>query len=162
MEQTEQNTRNERIDSAATLAKMARRSSVQKLPARLLVVDDEPDFAETLREFLVFKGFDVETAENGREALELVTSTRHYDLMITDLEMPEMDGLELLRLVRNVNENLPVIILTGHGTVENALQAIQEGAWNYFLKPVNTEKLILAVIQGISKSREFKIAQLTS
>jgi CheY-like chemotaxis protein len=97
---------------------------LEESKATILVVDDEPQVAETLREILEFEGFQVEIAENGRRALERLTSDRHFDLIITDMKMPEMDGLELLRRVKELRKNLPVIVLTAYATLKNGLQAI--------------------------------------
>jgi DNA-binding NtrC family response regulator len=121
--------------------------------ARILVVDDEPQVTETIRQILVLTGFHVETAENGKQAIERIRSGQKFDLIITDMKTPEMDGLELLKLIHQVRENLPVIMLTGHGTIENALDAVEQGAWDYVLKPFRVQKLMATVLRAISKSR---------
>ena len=82
----------------------------------VLVVDDEPRVAETLRDILTLEGFQVETAENGRQALGHLTSGHHFDLIITDRKMSEMDGLELLREVQKLSKDLPVVVLPGDGS----------------------------------------------
>lgn len=128
---------------------MNKKARIQKPEARILVVDDEPEVAETIRDLLVFSGFDVEVAKNGKQAIDLFKSTRHFDLIITDMKMPGIDGLELLRMVRQSQRDLPVIILTGHGTFENAIQSLEEGAIDYVLKPFNTEKLVRAVRRAL-------------
>jgi two-component system response regulator AtoC len=121
----------------------------ERLKARILVVDDEPELIETLRDILVFKGFDVETAENGAQAIGLLRGTHHFDLMITDLRMPEMDGSELLKAVREMKRGLPIIILTGHATVENGVDSLEQGACDYLLKPFNLDQLMSAVIRSV-------------
>jgi DNA-binding NtrC family response regulator len=134
------------------MVSMMKKSSIHKSKARILVVDDEPQVAEILRDLLVFAGYDVETAENGKQAIDLLMTPRHFDLVITDMKMPEMDGLELLRLTHRLNKTLPIVILTGCATVDNGIQSLEEGAYDYVLKPFNTEKLILVVRQAL-KSR---------
>ncbi|NIO37420.1 response regulator [Candidatus Bathyarchaeota archaeon] len=112
---------------------MVTESSVHRLKARIRVVDREPQSAETLRDILVTKGFDVETAENGIQAIDLHRSVQHFDLLITEMKLPEVDGLELLRMIRQLKRDLPVRILTGDGTVENGIHSIEEGACDYVL-----------------------------
>jgi CheY-like chemotaxis protein len=121
----------------------------ERLKARILVVDDEPQVAETLREILVFKGFDVETAENGEQAIDLLKSTHHFDLMITDLRMPGMDGLELLRQARKLRKTIPAAILTGNATFEDGLLAVEEGILEYIAKPITVKDLMTVVHRAL-------------
>ena len=138
------------------IVNIIRRSNVQDLKARILVVDDDSQTAETLKDLLMFAGFEVETAGNGKQAIELLTTARHFDLLITDMQMPQMDGLELVRLSHQVREHLPVIVLTGYGTVDNGIHSLEEGACDYILKPFNTEKL-LRVVQGVLRNRSWAV-----
>ena len=156
MEHIETHKGNRQIARERIIASMIKRSNIQKLKARILVVDDEPEIAETLQDLLVFAGFDVETAENGKQAIDLLTTARHFDLVITDMKMPKMNGLELLRLSHQLRKHLPVVILTGHGTVDNGIHSLEEGAYDYILKPFNTEKL-LRVVQGALKRKTLQI-----
>jgi len=156
MEHIETHKGNRQIARERIIASMIKRSNIQKLKARILVVDDEPEIAETLQDLLVFAGFDVETAENGKQAIDLLTTARHFDLVITDMKMPKMNGLELLRLSHQLRKHLPVVILTGYGTVDNGIHSLEEGAYDYILKPFNTEKL-LRVVQGALKRKTLQI-----
>ncbi len=140
------------------VASMVKKSGAQKSKARILVVDDEPQIAQTLRDLLVFAGFDVKTAENGKQAIKLLKGIEHFDLLITDMKMPEMDGLELLKLVQQFNKTLPVVILTGCGTVDNGIHALEEGAYDYVLKPFNTERLLVVVWEALKNSSSAKWA----
>jgi two-component system NtrC family response regulator len=115
------------------------------LKARILVVDDQPEVALVVRAMLVHEGFEVETAVNGREALDLLMSALHFDLIITDVRMPEMDGLELLRRARQMRKDLPVIVMTGHATRRNRLDAMEKGAFDYVSKPFGIRVLLKAV-----------------
>ncbi len=110
----------------------------------ILVVDDEKNTREGLRWALENSSVSVLTAANGLEALE-VLQQQPVDLVITDLRMPELDGMELLRRIRKDFPDLPVVILTGHGTIENAVDAMKEGATDYLVKPVNLDELSLVV-----------------
>jgi DNA-binding NtrC family response regulator len=120
-----------------------------KSKAMILVVDDEPQVADTLRDLLEYEGFKVETAENGRQALDRLTIGHQFDLVITDMKMPEMDGLELLKRVQKLRKNLPVIVLTAYATLKNGLQAIKEGVYDYVSKPFSVDLLISVVHQAL-------------
>src|SRR5690606_17837500 len=106
------------------------------LPERkqILVVDDEPNLRRVLSAQLERDGYDVHTAEDGEEALAFLRD-HHIDLVITDLRMPKLDGMELLRRIVALDEELPVVMLTAHGTVDNAVEALKTGAFDYITKP---------------------------
>jgi len=112
-------------------------------------VDDQPEIARTVRAVLVHDGLEVETAANGREALDLLMRGGHFDLVITDIRMPEMDGLELLRQVRQLRESLPVVVMTGRATLKNRSQAIAEGAFDYISKPFRVRPLLNVVHEAL-------------
>jgi len=121
---------------------------------RILLVDDEPDFALGLAR-LVATGFpDVETlvAKNGAEALERLAAGP-VGLMLTDLRMPGMDGQELLRQALELEPNLTVIMLTGHGSVESAVAALKAGAYDFLTKPIERGELFRAVAKGLERDR---------
>jgi CheY-like chemotaxis protein len=112
---------------------------------RILVAEDEPEVARTVRDILVNEGFAVETARNGREALDLLMTGGRFDLLITNIKMPEMGGLGLLRRVRRFNMYLPVILLTGYADPAERMTAIQDGISGYVTKPFRIENLMRAV-----------------
>ncbi|MBN1835662.1 MAG: sigma-54-dependent Fis family transcriptional regulator [Spirochaetales bacterium] len=127
----------------------------------ILVVDDERNIREGLGKVLELDGYKVFLAADGRQAEELL-GRGDIDLVITDLKMPNLSGDELLRLVAAEYPTLPVIILTGHGTIENAVQAMKEGAYDYLTKPVNMDRLSLLVQRALSNRelmREYRILQ---
>jgi DNA-binding NtrC family response regulator len=113
------------------------------------MVDDEPQVAEVLRAILEFEGFEVETAGNGKQALDRITSVDRFDLIITDMKMPEMDGLELLRQVQKLSKDLPVIVLTAYATLKNGLIAIKDGVYDYLSKPFSVEILMNVVHEAL-------------
>ena len=107
----------------------------------ILLVDDEPDVLSSLSNFLKKLGYTVQTAQNGQQALDHIR-TWHPDLVLTDIRMPEMDGMELVRQVKAV-EKSPVdfIIITGHGDLDSAVEALRCGAYDYISKPINVREL---------------------
>ena len=119
---------------------------------RILIADDEKVIREILAEFLALEGFSVRTAEDGEVALKLL-EIEHFDLVISDLKMPNLGGLELLETVREKNDNLVFIIMTGFGTVETAIEAMKKGAYDYILKPFKIDEVLHVVRRGIDKQR---------
>lgn len=115
----------------------------------ILVVDDEKNIREGLGRVLELDGYRVFLAADGREGLKFV-ERRDIDLVISDLKMPGVNGEELLKQTRNMYANLPVIILTGHGTVENAVQAMKDGAYDFLTKPINFEHFAILVKRALS------------
>ena len=115
----------------------------------ILIVDDEKNYLTILSAVLEDEGFEVLTAIGGREALE-VHKTSDLDLIVTDMKMPAMDGIELLENIKSVDPDLPIIMMTAHGTVDKAVEAMQKGAYSYILKPFDNERLIIYVKKAIS------------
>ncbi len=118
----------------------------------ILIVDDEKNILSGLKLAFEDEGYSVLTAENGRIAFDLI-SKNIIDLIITDLRMPEMDGYELIRRVSASYPTLPIIVLTGHGTIETAVETMRDGAIDFFTKPVDLEKLLLVVKKSIHNSQ---------
>ena len=106
----------------------------------ILLVDDEPEFVESLAERLRIRGFTTAVAPDGARALELIRSQR-FQGVVLDVMMPGMDGVETLRQIKKVDASLEVILLTGHARTEVALEGIQEGAFDYLIKPVDIDEL---------------------
>lgn len=113
---------------------------------RVLVVDDELVVRDSLKEWLVVEGFSVDMAESGAEALELL-SANEYGLMLLDIKMPGMDGVEVLKIAKEMRETLPVLMMTAYATVETAVEAMKIGAEDYLLKPFDPEGMLQKVIQ---------------
>ncbi|HFE53291.1 MAG TPA: sigma-54-dependent Fis family transcriptional regulator [Bacteroidetes bacterium] len=122
---------------------------------RVLVVDDEEDILQLFTELLQRWGYEAVTARNGVEALDKFR-TQQIDLIVSDLKMPEMDGLELLQRIRSIDSRVPVLVLTGYPTVETAVKAIQEGAFDYLMKPVNPEELRFRIEKALAQSEQKK------
>lgn len=119
---------------------------------KLLVVDDEQDLLELLVRRLKRKGFDVDSAETAEDALELVKKN-DYDVGVYDIRLPKMDGIELLKETKKVQPETEVLILTGHGTIDTAIEAMKIGAFDYITKPYNLSELELT----IGKAAENKV-----
>jgi two-component system, OmpR family, response regulator len=107
----------------------------------VLVVDDEADFRETLVKRLQGRSLNAAGAESGTAALELVAN-QDFDVVVLDIKMPGMDGLEFLEKYKEIKKNSGVILLTGHGSVESGVRGLGLGAYEYLLKPVPVEELV--------------------
>ena len=118
----------------------------------ILVVDDESDVRDTLAELLVADGCDVAAAGSGEEALDLIRS-RLFDAVIADLRMPGMDGLELLRQIKEHDPAIEVIVMTAYQTVETAIEALKRGAYDYISKPINAVEFCHLVTRMMEQSR---------
>ncbi len=112
--------------------------------ARILIVDDEEGVRESLTNWLREGGYEVSAVEDGFKALELVQK-EDWNLMFVDLKMPGMDGLEVLRKVKGLGLDIPVIIFTGYATVDTAVTAMKEGAYDYITKPIHPEELLMNI-----------------
>jgi len=108
---------------------------------KLLIVDDETRFLQAIAQRLTKRGFDVRTAENGKDAIDLARREK-FDIALLDLKMPGMDGGELLRILREEHGFLEAIILTGHGSLESAVELTKLGAFSYLPKPYELERLV--------------------
>lgn len=114
----------------------------------ILVVDDEPNYRIVFTELLRGEGFEVCTAQCGEEGISMIKKIA-LDLVITDMRMPGMDGLELLNEAKEINKDLPVIIVTAYGETEKLATAMQAGAFCYMSKPFNNDDLIVNVRKAV-------------
>ncbi len=108
---------------------------------KLLLVDDEAEFLEPMAARLARRRICCTTAQNGEEALKVLAS-EHFDCAVVDVKMPGMDGLELLRRLRWNHPDVPVILLTGHASVELGVQGLELGAFDYLMKPLDLDELL--------------------
>jgi CheY-like chemotaxis protein len=122
-------------------AKSLRRAEVPGPRARILAVDDEPVVLDSFRKILVLAGFSVDTVESGPEALTLVRE-RQYDFVFTDLKMPGMDGMEVVRAVKHLRPDADVAVITGYATIESAVETMKDGAVDYVQKPFTEDELV--------------------
>src|SRR3954451_18700854 len=119
---------------------------------RILVVDDERVIREILSDFLSLEGYVVRTVEDGMEALKEL-QRRSYNLVISDLKMPNMTGLELIERITALGIPVLTVIMTGFGTVETAIEAMKQGAYDYILKPFKVEEVVHIVQRGLDRQR---------
>ena len=120
---------------------------------RILVVDDEASIRELLSKTLALAEYDVDTSPDGPAALErLRTSSDGYDLLIADLKMPGMDGLTLIRQVRRISSELPIIIITGFSTESSAIEAVNLGVAGYLTKPFRVPQVLAAAAKALGPS----------
>ena len=108
---------------------------------KVLLVDDEPHFVKLLAERLAGRGFNVETAGGGSEAIDRAKE-ESYDAIVLDLLMPEMDGLETLKQLKEINPDLQVILLTGHGTIDKGVESLKLGTMDFVEKPADFKELL--------------------
>jgi putative two-component system response regulator len=121
-------------------------------PGRVLAIDDEVDSLALLEELLGLHGYEVMTASEGGEGIEVFRKS-NPDLVITDIRMPNLDGLQVLRSIRDTDDSVPVILVTGYGDLDNAVRALRRGAYDFLLKPINPEILLNTVKTGVEHSR---------
>lgn len=129
--------------------------------AKVLLVDDEAPFIETLAKRLSKRDLTILTALSGAEALQKLDSERNIDIVVLDVKMPGMDGVETLKAIKNIHPLVEVIMLTGHATVESAIEGMKLGALDYLMKPCDIEVLMTKVQEAKSKKtkQEQKIAE---
>jgi len=118
---------------------------------RILVVDDEQDVRETLESVLAKLDYDPIVAPGGKEALELIKQNK-IDVVLSDLYMPEMDGIELLKRVKTENRNIVFLMITAHPTIETAVDAIKKGAYDYLTKPFHIDEVKMKLNRALEKS----------
>jgi len=119
--------------------------------AKILVIDDEKSIRTTLQEILQYESYEVDLASSGAEGLEIFAQKK-YDIVLCDIKMPEMDGLEVLEKIFEKNSDTQVIMISGHGNVENAVQAIKHGAYDFIQKPLDLNRLLITIRNAMDKS----------
>ncbi len=122
------------------------------MKARILVVDDEAEIRRSVRMILEYEGYDVLEASSGPEGLALI-EREAPDLVFLDIKMQGIDGLEALQRIRQVNESLPVVIISGHGTVSTAVEATKLGAFDFIEKPLATERVLVTIRNALDQTR---------
>jgi DNA-binding NtrC family response regulator len=131
------------------------------MPERILVVDDEPNMLRLLKTILMDKtGYEVTTTNNPLEVSKMLQED-HYDLVITDLKMPLVDGIDLIGIVKGIDVTLPIIVITAYGTIETAEEAIQKGAYDFITKPFRKETILITMKRALEwKKMQGELAEL--
>ncbi|MBL7892957.1 MAG: sigma-54-dependent Fis family transcriptional regulator [Bacteroidia bacterium] len=119
--------------------------------AKILVIDDEKSIRKTLREILEYEKYIVDEAADGNEGLALVQKEK-YDVVLCDIKMPKMDGIELLDKIIALNNETPVVMISGHGTIETAVEAVKKGAFDFIAKPLDLNRLLVTIRNAMDKS----------
>ncbi len=118
----------------------------------ILVVDDEPLTRHSLYEILKFEGYKVDTAKDGKEALQLVEKYSP-DIVIADLKLPDINGIELLRRIKSITKEIQVVLITGYGSIETAVEAMKEGAFDYITKPIVDSEIKMIIEKILNQKR---------
>ena len=124
-------------------------------PARILIVDDDESIRKTIEAILKQEKYIVETAENGREAIKK-SQANFYNLALIDIRLPDMEGTKLLAAMKDTTPKMVKIIVTGYPTLQNAIEAVNEGADGYILKPMKIDQLLRKVKEHLKKQEKNK------
>ncbi len=118
--------------------------------ASILIIDDEKAIRKTLSEILSYEGYKIEEAADGEEGLKKFTNTA-FDVVLCDIKMPKMDGIEFLEKARLVNPDVPIIVISGHGNIETAVEAVKKGAFDYISKPPDLNRMLITLRNALDK-----------
>ncbi|MBI9085777.1 MAG: response regulator [Desulfobacterales bacterium] len=119
--------------------------------SRILLVDDEVVFAQNMTKLLTARGYDVTFMESGDSAIRALESSRDFDVVVLDLKMPGMDGLATLKEIKKLGLLTETLILTGHGSIDTALEAVKLGAYDYLTKPCEIDELVAKIEKAWDK-----------
>lgn len=119
--------------------------------ANILLIDDEKSIRKTLKEILEYEGYVVDEAGDGAEGLRMIQEG-DYDIALCDIKMPKMDGMEVLEKAQAANADVPFIMISGHGTLETAVEAVKKGAFDYVAKPPDLNRLLITIRNALDKS----------
>lgn len=122
---------------------------------KILVIDDERPIRSTLKEILEFENFKVDTAEDGKQGLEMILANK-YDLILSDIKMPKMDGMEVLDALIEKGVETPVVMISGHGNVETAVEAIKKGAYDFIQKPLDLNRTLVTLRNALDRKEIVK------
>ncbi len=119
--------------------------------SKILIIDDEKAIRNTLRDILEYEKYSIHDAENGKKGLELIKNNS-FDLVFCDIKMPEMDGIEVLEHINAIKADLPVIMISGHGNIETAVECVKKGAYDFLSKPLDLNRILVTVRNALEKS----------
>lgn len=118
--------------------------------ADILIIDDEKAIRKTLTEILSFEGYKIEEAADGEEGLKKFRE-KNFDLVLCDIKMPKLDGIEFLEKAGEINPDIPIIMISGHGNIETAVEAVKKGAYDYISKPPDLNRLLITIRNAMDK-----------
>jgi DNA-binding NtrC family response regulator len=119
--------------------------------SKILVIDDERSIRNTLKDILEYEKYEVDLAEDGKKGLEMVKQTE-YDIILCDIKMPGMDGIEVLEQLNTVAPDSPVVMISGHGNIDTAVESIKKGAYDFIEKPLDLNRLLITIRNAMDKS----------
>jgi two-component system, NtrC family, nitrogen regulation response regulator NtrX len=118
--------------------------------ASILIIDDEKAIRKTLTEILSYEGYKIDEASDGEEGLKRF-SEKAYDIVLCDIKMPKLDGIEFLEKAKTINADVPVIMISGHGNIDTAVEAVKKGAFDYISKPPDLNRLLITLRNAVDK-----------
>jgi len=118
--------------------------------ASILIIDDEKAIRKTLSEILSYEGYKIDEAADGEEGLKKFIATT-FDVVLCDIKMPKMDGIEFLEKAKEINSDVPIIVISGHGNIETAVEAVKKGAFDYISKPPDLNRLLITLRNALDK-----------
>lgn len=118
---------------------------------KILIIDDEKSIRKTLREILEYEKYQVDEATEGAEGIALLQKEK-YDVVLCDIKMPKMDGIEVLDKITQSHNDIPVVMISGHGTIETAVEAVKKGAFDFIAKPLDLNRLLVTIRNAMDKS----------
>ena len=119
--------------------------------SNILIIDDEKAIRKTLSEILSYEGYKIDEAGDGEEGFRKFRE-KEYDVILCDIKMPKMDGIEFLEKAKEANPDLPIIMISGHGTIETAVEAVKKGAYDYISKPPDLNRLLITIRNAMDKT----------
>ncbi len=119
--------------------------------ATILIIDDEKSIRKTLTEILTYEGYNIDEASDGEEGLKKFKE-KTFDLVLCDIKMPKLDGIEFLEKAKEINSDVPVIIISGHGNIETAVDAVKKGAFDYISKPPDLNRMLITLRNAMDKN----------
>ena len=119
--------------------------------AKILIVDDDRSIRKTLRDILEFEKYDIDEAVDGLECIVKIKQTT-YDVIILDVKMPRMDGMEAIEKIQNISPDTPVVMISGHGNIDTAVEAVKKGAFDFIQKPPDLNRLLITLRNALDKS----------
>lgn len=117
----------------------------------ILIIDDEKSIRKTLTEILSYEGYKIEEAADGEEGLKKFRD-KNFDIVLCDIKMPKIDGIEFLEKAREINDEVPIIIISGHGNIETAVEAVKKGAYDYISKPPDLNRMLITLRNAMDKT----------
>ncbi|PCH71526.1 MAG: response regulator [Bacteroidales bacterium] len=120
--------------------------------SKILIIDDEKSIRNTLKEILSYEDYEISLAENGLEGIELA-KTDEFDVILCDIKMPQMDGIEVLEKTQELGLDTPVIMISGHGNIDTAVEAIKKGAFDFLEKPLDLNRILITLRNAMDKSK---------